>query len=32
VDVGHWYGAPGVISALGKAELEFNQEAACACA
>jgi N-acetylmuramoyl-L-alanine amidase len=26
--VGHWYGEPGVISASGKAELEFNQELA----
>jgi N-acetylmuramoyl-L-alanine amidase len=26
--VGHWYGAPGVTSASGKAELEFNQELA----
>jgi N-acetylmuramoyl-L-alanine amidase len=28
VDVGHYYGAPGVTSASGKAELEFNQELA----
>lgn len=28
MDVGHWYGAPGVTSASGKAELEFNQELA----
>jgi N-acetylmuramoyl-L-alanine amidase len=28
VDVGHWYGAPGVVSASGKAELEFNLELA----
>jgi N-acetylmuramoyl-L-alanine amidase len=26
--VGHWYGAPGVTSASGKAELEFNLELA----
>jgi N-acetylmuramoyl-L-alanine amidase len=28
LDVGHWYGEPGVTSASGKAELEFNQELA----
>jgi N-acetylmuramoyl-L-alanine amidase len=28
VDVGHWYGDPGVFSASGKAELEFNLELA----
>jgi len=28
VDVGHWPGAPGVLSASGRPELEFNRELA----